>query len=145
MAISRALTAFFHQNINIRYNITADYDLLIKELSARLDKHGFKINKITNSAPMYVDKNLPIIPILTEIANKHLGRNEKPYVMGGGTYARKLKNAIGFGPGIKGTSDFYGPERGHAHQVDEYLNQENLEKAFMIYTEALVVIDNTIS
>ena len=135
----------FCQNINIRYNISANYDSLIKDLTQTLAKYDFKISKISNSAPMYVDKDQPIISALVDIANKHLNRNEKPYVMGGGTYARKLKNAIGFGPGIRGAGDFYGKKRGHAHQVDEYINQETLVNAFMVYTEALIVVDNSVS
>lgn len=38
--------------------------------------------------------------MLTDIYNELTGENKEPYTMGGGTYARKLPNAISFGPGL---------------------------------------------
>ena len=61
--------------------------------------------------------------------------------MGGGTYARKLKHAVGFGPGIPGKIKFFGEQRGSAHQADEYVEIAHLKQAFLIYIDALKELD----
>lgn len=131
----------FVQNINIRYIITADYDKMIEDISKTLAENGFSLTRIHNSAPMYVDRNLPIISKLTEICNSYFGMDMKPFVMGGGTYARKLKNAVGYGPGLPNESSVFGPDRGKGHQPDEYINLSKLENGFLVYVEALVELD----
>lgn len=131
----------FVQNINIRYIITADYDKMVKDITETLAENGFSLTRIHNSAPMYVDRNLPIISRLTEICNSYFGMDMKPFVMGGGTYARKLKNAVGYGPGLPNERSVFGPDRGKGHQPDEYINMSKLENGFLVYVEALVELD----
>ncbi len=63
---------------------------------------------------------------------------------GGGTYSRKLKHAVGFGPGIPGKAKRFGTERGGAHQADEYIEIEHLKKAFVIYVEAIQKLDEVV-
>ncbi len=131
----------FHQNINIRYTITAVYDRMIASITDTLSSHRFSIDRAEGSLPMYVDRSLPIIDKLTQICNKELSMDLKPYVMGGGTYARQLKNAVGFGPGIPGDSEFFGPERGRGHQPDEYISRHKLDVAFSVYVSAIPEVD----
>jgi succinyl-diaminopimelate desuccinylase len=131
----------FHQNINIRYNVTADYDAMIQMIKDVLNRYGFAVERIQNSSPFYIDKQEPIVQKLVEICNTRLGTDLDTYIMGGGTYARKLKNAVGFGPGIPSTVKRFGTERGSAHQPDEYVEIEDLKKAFVIYVEALKALD----
>lgn len=131
----------FVQNINIRYIITADYDKMVKDITDTMAENGFSVTRIHNSAPMYVDRNLPIISKLTEICNSYFGMDMKPFVMGGGTYARKLKNAVGYGPGLPNEVSVFGPDRGKGHQPDEYINLSKLENGFLVYVEALVELD----
>lgn len=131
----------FHQNINIRYTITAVYDRMIASITDTLKGHGFSIEAAEGSLPMYVERSLPIIDKLTSIANEALGMDLKPYVMGGGTYARQLRNAVGFGPGIPGDSDHFGPERGRGHQPDEYISRRKLSIAFSVYVSSIPEVD----
>ncbi len=74
-----------------------------------------------------------------------LGTEKAPYTMGGGTYARHIPGAIGYGPGNPDDlKNDFGPERGRGHQPDEYITYDNMKKAFQIYTEAICQIDQMI-
>lgn len=132
----------FRQNINIRYPITADYEQMIERIVETLGNWGFYVTQVKNSAPCYVKTDSEEVQKLVAICNRHLGMELEPYVMGGGTYARKLKRAVGFGPGIPGKTKRFGTERGGAHQPDEYVEIEHLKKAFLIYVDAVQELDN---
>lgn len=131
----------FHQNINIRYNIMADYEVMMEAIETALAEAGFTLSQVRNSAPCYVDAASEEVRKLTEICSRHLGMELQPYVMGGGTYARKLKKAVGFGPGIPGKEKRFGTEKGGAHQPDEYMEIEDLKRAFFIYVDAIRELD----
>ena len=62
--------------------------------------------------------------------------------MGGGTYARHLENAVGYGPGIPGEHhDDFGLGHGGGHQPDEYVTIDKLKKAFTVYARAIPEMD----
>lgn len=65
--------------------------------------------------------------------------------MGGGTYARKLPRAFGFGIGNmpkvkKEESSCLRPGHGNAHGADEVLDCERLSKALEIYVMGLLAL-----
>ena len=78
---------------------------------------------------------------LTALCSQVLGTEDKAYSMGGGTYARKLPNAVAFGPGIRGQKKPCSPGHGGGHQPDECVRIENLTNAMVIYIEALKRLD----
>ncbi len=131
----------FIQNVNIRYNITADYDVLLGNIETCMNKHGFKITEKHNSSPCFTDPKSKEVLALTEICRRHFKTDPSPYVMGGGTYARKLKHAVGFGAGMPDKQKRLGNERGSAHQADEYVEIKHLKKTFLIYVEAIQKLD----
>ena len=131
----------FRQNVNIRYTITADPEKMLSSIGETMREHGFTITSTEGSKPMYVERSLPVIDRLTAIANKALSMDLSPYVMGGGTYARHLKNAVGFGPGIPGDAERFGQDRGRGHQPDEYISRHKLDVAFSVYVEAIPELD----
>lgn len=135
----------FRQNINIRYSVTADYETLIKQLKERLGQYRFEVTRIHHSGPSYIDPELPVIQKMTEIANRVLKTDLKPVVIGGGTYARKLDRAIAYGMGMPVRRMPFGKTRGGAHQADEYVEIEDLKKAFLIYVEAIQAMDELVS
>lgn len=128
------------QDINIRYNIKADYDLLLENIRMTLKENGFHIDSLRNSAPTYTDPESPMVRLLSEIVEKYYP-GQKPFVMGGGTYARKLRNAVGFGPGNPNALKPFGTERGGGHQPDECIELKELLTAMEIYIEAIPKLD----
>lgn len=131
----------FSQNINIRYNVTADYDEMTAAIEERLKAHDFQPDRIHNSSPCFTSPDTKEVQKLLQICTEHLGVQLEPYVMGGGTYARKLCHAVGFGPGMPDKKNLFGEERGGAHQPDEYVEIAHLKKAAAIYAEAIKALD----
>ena len=134
----------FWQDVNIRYNVTAVYEVLMENITKTLKAHGFELTEAHDSAPCFTDPKSKEVQALMEVCNRNLGMELEPYVMGGGTYSRKLKHAVGFGPGIPGKAKRFGTERGGAHQADEYIEIEHLKKAFVIYVEAIQKLDEVV-
>ena len=54
----------------------------------------------------------------------------KPMVIGGGTYAKSLKNIIAFGPEMPGI-DY------RIHGADEFILVSGMEEAVLVYMEAI--------
>ena len=133
------------QHINIRYNIEADRSLLLQRINSVLESFGFTAETVDDSPPSYFPEDHEIVQKLTKIVNRNLGTELTPYVMGGGTYARKLKNAIGFGPGNPVNRRRFGKERGGAHQPDEYVEIYNLMQSVAIYSEAIPALDRILT
>ena len=98
-----------------------------------------------DNKPNYYDKNRPAVKILTDVYNAYTGLEKEPYVMGGGTYARKLPNAFAYGPGgipaEPAPEGFFLPGHGGAHSPDEGLNLESFFGSVKLYARAVLALD----
>jgi len=128
-------------SMDIRYPVTMDGEIIKQTLAETMGKDGWALESITDSKPYYLPKDTPIVKTLVDIANHVTGEELEPYTMGGGTYARNLPHAIGFGPGIKHAPRLFPMGRGGAHQVDEHISLDVLEKGMKAYVFALIAID----
>ena len=83
---------------------------------------------------------------LTGVFNEVTGENREPFVMGGGTYARKLPHALAFGLGgmNRPETTLFAPGHGGAHQPDEGLYLPNLKKALLIFALGLIEADRVL-
>ncbi len=133
----------FHQNINIRYPVASDPDLMFSEMKERLGSLGFRMEVSRNDRPMFVPISSPLVTKLTKISNRILGEERRPYVQGGCTYAGKLDNAVAFGTMIIGSPKLMKDGHGGAHQPDEYVEIETLRKGFFTYVEAIQEMDRS--
>lgn len=81
--------------------------------------------------PLFFDINSPMIKSLkkayVDVTNDNKSEME---AIGGGTYAKKIKNCIAFGCEFPG-------ETNHIHDADERLSVESLKKQVEIYIEAI--------
>ena len=133
------------QNINVRYAVKADQDKLISGLKAACDKMGAEVKNLDNNPPMYVPldsmNGLPkkVMEISTELLD--MGPLE-PVVLAGGTHARKLPNAIGYGPGLGPKLEANRKHIGQAHGINESVDVETMFRAIMIYAATLIRIDD---
>lgn len=80
--------------------------------------------------PLYVDPDHPLVRKLLAAYDRVTGEHGKPICIGGGTYARVLKNGVAFGPMFPG-------QESTIHQKDEHVELANLRKMFDIYYEAI--------
>ena len=136
--------------LNIRYAITADNEKDMDALTSFAGRNGLIWDMHSNSRPNYFPKENPVVGLLTDVFNKATGENRESYVMGGGTYARKLPNAIAYGLGGLQESEedkalrakYIQPGHGGAHEPDEALNVRLLLEAMKIYTMAVVALND---
>lgn len=101
-----------------------------EEVLAAIAAGGVEYRVEHAQAPLYNDKNSPMIQTLCGVYNEVTGKNVSPVAIGGGTYARALKYGAAFGPEEEG-------EESTIHQADEYITFEKIKKCFKIYKLAL--------
>ncbi len=131
----------FWQTMNIRYPASMDQDKLIRTVRDTAERYGWTVESMKNNASHAVDPTDPKIQRLCQISDEVWQRHFEPYAMGGGTYARKLPNAVAYGPGILDQKKPGWPDHGKGHQPDECVCIENMMKAMEIYTLALIALD----
>ncbi|MCD8306801.1 MAG: Sapep family Mn(2+)-dependent dipeptidase [Clostridia bacterium] len=111
---------------DIRYPATMQDMDIHRKLSA----YGVPYDGVHYQAPLYNDKNSTLISTLLSVYNEVTGSNAEPIAIGGGTYARALKNGAGFGPEGPG-------EKSTMHEPDEYITFDKIEQCFEIYKLAI--------
>ena len=107
-------------------------------------ENGCVLERVRYSAPNYYPRESPVVDALTNAFNEMTGENKEPYVMGGGTYARKLPNALAYGlGGIKSEKEPTMFESGHggAHQPDEYMDLSTLKQALIVFAAGVLAAD----
>ncbi|MBO4406310.1 MAG: Sapep family Mn(2+)-dependent dipeptidase [Clostridia bacterium] len=123
--------------LNIRYPVTAKGEEILAKIDRKCREAGFRAELLRDSKPAYVPKDSPFVEALTGICRELFGGDQEPYAMAGGTYARKLPNAVAFGPGALPVPEGL-PEMGSAHQHDEGVYYPNLLKAAAVYVLTLI-------
>lgn len=105
-------------------------------LNSRFEKfgkqHGFKFSDTRYmSDAHYFDPESPLVQKLLGIYNSITKENRKAQSIGGGTYARRLPNAVVFGPALP-------DEEYRGHQPNEYFLISTLVKNIEILTHTMV-------
>jgi succinyl-diaminopimelate desuccinylase len=128
--------------LNIRYCVTADSPKLMEAMKNACAGHGFSFACLRDSRPNYFPREHPLVNALTNVYNECTGESAVPYVMGGGTYARKFPRALGFGLGLaRRESGLFLPGHGGAHCPDEALDIDNFLKALAIFAMGVLAAD----
>ncbi|PQD94585.1 dipeptidase PepV [Pradoshia eiseniae] len=115
---------------NMRYPVTFDFANGWSVLEKVASDHGFSIQMKTHLGPHHVDADSDLVKTLQKIYEEHTGQEAELLAIGGGTYARAIKNAVAFGPLFPGREDV-------AHQKDEYIIIEDMLKATAMYAQAI--------
>lgn len=116
--------------INIRYPVTKKGNDVYNILKGESSEAGIKVIEGSGKDPLYVPKDNFMIKILQKVYEDVTGQEAGLISIGGGTYARAIKNAVAFGPLFPGREET-------AHQKDEYIEVEDLIKSTKIYAEAI--------
>ncbi len=116
--------------INVRYPVTMKEDEVYGGLIELIKRYDIGLVKEKHTAPIYMPKDSPLIQELMRIYKKHTGDETEPLVIGGGTYARSMKNAVAYGPMFPWEEDCN-------HQKNEHITIETLMLATKIYAEAI--------
>ena len=135
---------------NIRYAITDRADKICRKLEECASRFSMKWELERDSAPNYFPKEHPAVELLTGLYNEVTGEHRESFVMGGGTYARKLPRAFAYGGGgmreseedIRVKKELLREGHGGAHEPDEGLNLRLLLKAMKIYTLSVIAMND---
>ena len=125
---------------NIRYPVTHKGSLVKEGLERTFAAPHWSVAVTGDSAPMYLPADDPKVEVLSRVYREVTGKDATPYTMGGGTYARHLKNAVGFG--MEGEVDTGLPAgHGGVHEPDEAVKIEGLLEAIKIYILSILEVD----
>ncbi len=111
--------------------------------AAACKENGCELTVTRHSRANYFDPAHPAVEKLTAVYNDFMGLDTKPFVMSGGTYARKLPNAFAFGTGMplpKAPEGLFLPGHGDYHQPDESISILRMQNALNIYILSLLEI-----
>ncbi len=116
--------------VNVRYPITTPLKTVEKGIKNTFAEIGMDYKLLDHMAPIYFPKDHELIVKLMQVYRDHTGDMSEPTTMGGGTYARAMKNAVAFGGIFPGEPQL-------AHQKNEFIKIEHLIKTSQIYASAL--------
>ncbi len=126
----------FVLDINSRYPTAITPEELESRLKKACGDAGFTLRVEANSGPFYLSPDLPAVQIMNNIYNEVTGKNDKPYVMSGGTYARHLDNAVSYG--IEFPGDVFPEWVGGVHMKNEALSIERAAESCEIFIRTLI-------
>ncbi len=116
--------------MDIRYPVTFRSEEVISKLEAVAKAEGLTFTLEEDKAPIYMDKNGPLITELVKVYKDITGLDDEAQVIGGGTYARAMPNIVAFGPMIPGRECT-------EHQKNERILLDDYLLLRKVYGEAL--------
>lgn len=126
-----------------RYPVSKN-DMDFEQIAAGVcEKNNCELTVTRHSRANCFNPSHPVVEALTSVYNHYMGLNTRPFVMSGGTYARKLPNAFAFGTGMplpKAPEGLFLPGHGDYHQPDEAISITRMKKALAIYILSLLEI-----
>lgn len=118
-------------SIDIRVPVTLKAEDIRKMCENRLEDAAGRIEIQEIGEPLFYPRESPIVEALYKAYVDVTGDTDhEPMVIGGGTYAKSLKNIIAFGP-EKMDVDY------RIHSADEFILVSEMEEAVQIYMEAI--------
>jgi succinyl-diaminopimelate desuccinylase len=123
-----------HIGLNIRYPKNYDFQAGEIKLAENAKPYGLDYKLVQDSKPHYVSPDDVLVKSLLGAYQKYSKDTKSEIItIGGGTYARKLKKAVAFGPLFPGEEEL-------AHQPDEYLDIEKMMISIAIYAESIQLL-----
>jgi len=133
LGILRCRDGKIEVEFNCRYPVFFNGELVMETIEKRLAPGGFVKVSGVNMPPHHVPANSEIVTRLMEVYNEINDTDEKPFAIGGGTYARHLKEGVAFGMIFPGEPEL-------EHQPDESISLENFHRAARIYAYAILAL-----
>ena len=120
--------------LNYRYPKGVEFDRIIEKIKSNLKNALVSVDH--HKRELYQDPKSEFIKILMDTYQKNTqDYNSKPFTIGGGTFARSMKNSVAYGAHFKGSES-------NIHQPEEFIYIKDLLKATTIYAEALYRLAN---
>lgn len=119
-----------------KYPITKNEMDFTKTAEKACAQCGMELQVTRYDKANYFNPDDPLARVMTDVYNDYMGVKERPFVMSGGTYARKLPNAFACGTGMPEgprPNTLFLPGHGDYHQPDEAISVERIRRALIIY------------
>ena len=116
--------------INMRYPNNMDFETFKNKFESIAKEYGLDVKVLGNVKPHYIDPQSEYIQTLYNSYKKYTNDNSPLKTIGGGTYARDIKNGVAFGVSFPDDEEV-------AHEVNEYISIEKLIKAGVIIADAI--------
>ncbi|WP_251552120.1 dipeptidase PepV [Neobacillus muris] len=117
--------------LSIRYPVTTDFAAVMNRLQEAAGLYDYHISPdFVNKPPHHIGKDHELIKTLQKVYEEQTGEPAELLAISGGTYGRAMKSGVAFGPFFPGEVDT-------AHQKDEYIDLENMNRAIAIYAQAI--------
>lgn len=128
--------------MDIRYPVLENGEKILKKLEKVVRENGYEMLSFHDSKPSLFPPDSGFVQTLMDAYGRVTGKKSQPYIMGGGTYARKIPRAVGFGPGMEADLRVLELPEGHGncHSADEAQSLENLKQAVEIYVTAIIEV-----
>lgn len=121
--------------VDIRAPSSSTEEFLAEKLVEGFAKAGVTELKHTSSAGYYRSPDCELVSKLMEVYDEHFHTGIGPQAIGGGTYARYLKNAVAFG-GERITD----PSEAVAHMPNEKLKVADFIDDAKVYADAIIAL-----
>lgn len=119
--------------LDIRHPLDVDTEELVNKLNSNGTNNAWPsdVKELGKKKGLYLDLESPLIKTLTKAYVDHTNdTTTKPYVIGGGTYARATDNIVCFGM-------LFPKSKNAMHQLDEAVDIDELILATAIYAQAI--------
>lgn len=116
--------------INMRYPVTKSYEDFIDIFNEKMDLGKMEEIYLRHKKSLYVSPKAEFIKKLQKVYEEKMGEKAELISIGGGTYAKAMKNIVAFGPIFKG-------EPMVEHKPDEYIEIDSLIKNVQIMAAAI--------
>lgn len=115
--------------LDIRTPLLVDGSRLRKIIQDHLE--GVVVEELSLRTPHYVPLSSELVQGLLSAYHEVTGLEKRAIAIGGGTYARSLKEGVAFGATFPDDPDV-------AHQADEYVNLDSLMRSMEIFASAII-------
>ena len=102
-------------------------------MQAAFEAAGWALDGQVHKEKLYYPAKTPLVSALLEVYRDATGDNAPPKCIGGGTYARHLKEGVAYGMLFPGELEL-------EHQANESIDVANFVKAARIYAYAIVAL-----
>lgn len=129
LGILRVENGGLFATLDMRCPILTDRAYLVDMIKRHLP--GIDVTQTVSKAPHYVPEQSELVTELLNAYHEVTGLPKKALAIGGGTYAKVLKEGVAFGASFPGDPEL-------AHQANEYITLDSLYRSMTIFARAIV-------
>ncbi len=131
IGILKADSEAVETTLDIRYPVMANPEMIMKSIAREVAPSGLEIVSKFSKEPHHVPEGSQLVQSLLDAYHEVTGLPKKAIAIGGGTYARCLKEGVAFGA-------LFPDDEELAHQAGEYMTIDGLMKNVQIFAHAII-------